>query len=56
MPLNDWRFLLSRTTFGLIRYQPSSAALAEFKYRIKSPREPHERMAMENDLRSLAPA
>lgn len=28
----------------------------EFKYRIKSPREPHERVAMESDLRSLAPA
>lgn len=27
-----------------------------FKYRIKSPREPHERGAMESDLRSLAPA
>ena len=24
----------------------------EFKYRIKSPREPHERVAMESDLRS----
>jgi hypothetical protein len=28
----------------------------EFKYRIKSPREPHERVAMESDLRSAAPA
>ena len=27
----------------------------EFKYRIKSPRAPHERVAMESDLRSVAP-
>ena len=40
--------------YQIIRRMPTE--YGEFKYRIKSPREPHERVAMESDLGSSAPA
>jgi Phage integrase family len=38
--------------YQIIKRMPTEDG--EFKYRIKSPREPHERIAKESDLRSLA--
>lgn len=40
-------------TYQIIQRMPSEDG--EFKYRIKSPHEPHERVAKESDLKRLAP-